>query len=80
MHTLIKRFALAEARGAEKFLEKDLTNISDESKNQIAIRVIDYLFSVRVEQLDDYFVIPVSNYLEHSINWLKKNNISDDLF
>jgi len=29
MHTLIKRFALAEARRAEKFLEKDLTNISD---------------------------------------------------
>jgi len=69
MHTLIKRFALAEARRAEKFLEKDLTNISDESKNQIAIQVIDDLFSVRVEKLDDYFVIPVSNYLEHSINF-----------
>ena len=29
MHTLIKRFALAEARRAEKYLEKDLADISE---------------------------------------------------
>jgi len=69
MHTLIKRFALAEARRAEKYLEKDLANISDESKKELAIRVIDDLFSVQVEKLDDYFVIPVSDYLKHSINF-----------
>ena len=69
MHTLIKRFSLAEARRAEKYLEKDLANISDESKNQLAIRVIDDLFSVQVEKSDDYFVIPVSDYLKHSINF-----------
>ena len=69
MHTLIKRFSLAEARRAEKYLEKDLANISDESKNQLAIKVIDDLFSVQVEKLDEYFVIPVSNYLKHSINF-----------
>ncbi len=69
MHTLIKRFALAEARRAEKYLEKDLANISDESKKQLAIRIIDDLFSVQVEKLDDYFVIPVSDYLKHSINF-----------
>ncbi|TFH02635.1 MAG: DNA primase, partial [Nitrosopumilus sp.] len=69
MHTLIKRFALAEARRAEKYLEKDLANISDESKNQLAIRVIDDLFSVQVEKSDDYFVISVSDYLKHSINF-----------
>ncbi|AFS81820.1 DNA primase large subunit PriL [Candidatus Nitrosopumilus sediminis] len=69
MHTLIKRFALAEARRAEKYLEKDLANISDESKNQLAIRVIDDLFSVQVEKSDDYFIIPVSDYLKHSINF-----------
>ena len=69
MHTLIKRFALAEARRAEKYLEKDLANISDESKEQLAIRVIDDLFSVQIEKLDDYFVIPVSDYLKHSINF-----------
>ena len=69
MHTLIKRFALAEARRAEKYLEKDLANISDESKNQLAIRVIDDLFSVQVEKSDNYFIIPVSDYLKHSINF-----------
>jgi len=69
MHTLIKRFALAEARRAEKYLEKDLANISDESKKELAIRIIDDLFSVQVEKLDDYFVIPVSDYLKHSINF-----------
>ncbi|MDH3191112.1 MAG: DNA primase [Nitrosopumilus sp.] len=69
MHTLIKRFALAEARRAEKFLEKDLATISDESKKQLAIRVINDLFSVQVEKLDDYFVIPISDYLKHSINF-----------
>ena len=69
MHTLIRRFALAEARRAEKYLEKDLANISDESKNQLAIRVINDLFSVQVEKSDDYFIIPVSDYLKHSINF-----------
>ena len=69
MHTLIKRFALAEARRAEKYLEKDLANISDESKKQLAIRIIDDLFSVQVEKLDDHFVISISDYLKHSINF-----------
>jgi len=69
MHTLIKRFALAEARRAEKYLEKDLSNISDESKKELAIRVIDDLFSVQVEKIEDYFVISVSDYLKHSINF-----------
>ncbi len=69
MHTLIKRFALAEARRAEKYLEKDLANVSNESKKQLAIRVIDDLFSVKVEKLDEYFVISVSDYLKHSINF-----------
>ena len=69
MHTLIKRFALAEARRAEKYLEKDLANISDESKNQLAVRVIDDLFSVKVKKLDDYFIISISDYLKHSINF-----------
>ncbi|AJW71880.1 DNA primase [Nitrosopumilus adriaticus] len=69
MHTLIKRFALAEARRAEKYLERDLSNISDDSKKELAIKVIDDLFSVQIEKQDDYFVIPASDYLKHSINF-----------
>ena len=69
MTTLIKRFALAEARRAEKYLEKDLANITDESKKELAIRIIDDLFSIQIKKQDDYFIIPISNYLKHSINF-----------
>jgi DNA primase large subunit len=69
MHTLIKRFALAEARRAEKYLEKDLGNISDESKNQLAIKIIDNLFSVKIKKSEEYFIIPISDYLKHSVNF-----------
>lgn len=69
MNTLIRRFSLAEARRAEKYLERDLGNIYDESKNQLAIRIIGDLFSVNVQKQNDFFVIPVSDYLLHSINF-----------
>jgi len=69
MNTLIKRFALAEARRAEKYLEKDLANITDESKKELAIRIIDDLFSIQIKKQDDYFIIPISNYLKHSVNF-----------
>ncbi len=69
MTTLIKRFALAEARRAEKFLEKDLGNISDESKKELAIKIIDDLFSIQIKKQNDFFIIPIANYLTHSINF-----------
>ncbi|MDH3676738.1 MAG: DNA primase [Nitrosopumilus sp.] len=69
MTTLIKRFALAEARRAEKYLEKDLANISDGSKKELAIRIIDDLFSIQIKEQNNHFIIPVSNYLQHSINF-----------
>lgn len=68
-YTLIKRFSLAESIRAEKYLEKDLANISDESKKQLAIRIIGDLFSVQVEKIGDHFVIPVSDYIKHSIHF-----------
>ncbi len=69
MTTLIKRFALAEARRAEKYLEKDLSNITDDTKKELAIRIIDDLFSIQIKKQDDYFIIPISNYLKHSVNF-----------
>ena len=69
MHTLIKKFSLAEARRAEKYLERDLANISDESKNQLAVKIINDLFCVQVGRSQDNFTIPVSDYLKHSINF-----------
>lgn len=67
--TLIKRFSLAEARRAERFLEQDLTNISNRSKEQLAIKIIRDIFSVDVERDEDNYVIPVQDYLSHSINF-----------
>ena len=68
-YTLIKRFALAESRRAERYLQNDLANISDESKKNLAVRIIHDLFSIQVEKTGDSFVIPVSDYLKHSINF-----------
>ena len=69
MHTLIRRFALAEARRAEKFLERDLTDVSDQRRDAFATRLIHDLFSVTVSKQDDSFALPVSDYITHSINF-----------
>ena len=58
MHTLIKRFSLAEARRAEKFLEKDLANFTDETKNELATKIIKDLFSVNVQKQNDNLIYP----------------------
>jgi DNA primase large subunit len=69
MNTLIKRFALAEARRAEKFLERDLSNLSDKSKEELARKIIYDLFGVEIKKQEDYFIMPVSDYLKHSVNF-----------
>ena len=69
MSSLIQRFSLAEARRAEKYLEKDLANLSDKTKEELAIRIIKELFSLTVYKQNDYFTISVSDYLKHSINF-----------
>lgn len=69
MNTLIKRFALAEARRAEKYLERDLVELTDKNKEELAIKIIKDLFSVNAKKIDDYYVIPVSDYISHSINF-----------
>ncbi len=69
MNTLIKRFSLAEARRAEKYLERDLSNSSSKTKEELSIKIIRDLFSVNVKKQDGYFVISVSDYLSHAINF-----------
>ncbi len=69
MNTLIKRFSLAEARRAEKYLERDLSNSSSKTKEELSIKIIGDLFSVNVKKQDGYFVISVSDYLSHAINF-----------
>ena len=48
MNTLINRFSLAEARRAEKFLEKDLVSDLNKTSEELAIKIIKDIFSVSV--------------------------------
>ena len=68
MNTLINRFSLAEARRAEKFLEKDLYN-SNNTSEELAIKIIKDIFSVSVKKNKNHFVIPISDYLRHAVNF-----------
>lgn len=69
MNTLIKRFSLAEARRAEKFLEKDLADVRNKTNEQLAIKIIHDLFAMHVQKRGDYFVIPIPDYLKHSVHF-----------
>ena len=69
MNTLVKRFALAEARRAEQHLEKDLGNAADKSKIDLAIRIIFDLFDIEVTKQNEFFVMPVSDYIKHSVTF-----------
>jgi len=66
-HSLIRRFALAEARRAEKYLEKDLADTSEQE--DLATQILRDLFSMNVQKNNDYFVIPASDYLKHSVSF-----------
>ena len=66
--TLAKRFALSEAMRAENYLEKDLKNISNGS-DELPIRIIEDLFSITVKKRDDFFILPISDYIKHSVNF-----------
>ncbi|KAG2472358.1 MAG: DNA primase large subunit PriL [Nitrosopumilales archaeon] len=67
LNTLIRRFALAEARRAERYLEKDLVNISD--RDDLAIKILETFFFMNVEKRDNNFVISTSDYLKHAISF-----------
>ena len=66
--TLARRFALNEAMRAENYLEKDLKNISD-NVNDLPIKIIEDLFSIKVKKYKEFFVMPISDYIKHSINF-----------
>jgi DNA primase large subunit len=83
MNTLIKRFSLAEARRAEKFLEKDLADMHNKTNEQLAIKIIHDLFAMEIQKHGNYFVIPVPDYLKHSVNfheqeWKLVNRLVDN--
>lgn len=82
INILIKKFALSEARRAEKYLEKDLEakiNIhSDNIRNQLehrinqqelAIKIIKELFLVDIKKDHDHFIIAAQDYLKHAVHF-----------
>ncbi|MDI1495544.1 MAG: DNA primase large subunit [Cenarchaeum symbiont of Oopsacas minuta] len=68
MQTLIRRFALAEARRAEKNLGVDL-RIHPADKFELAKRLIGDLFSVNIEYINGDLSVPVQDYLTRAINF-----------
>ncbi len=68
MQTLVRRFALAEARRAEKNLEVDL-RIHPADKFELAKRLIGDLFSVNIGHTDDDILVPVQDYLVRAANF-----------
>lgn len=61
--TLVRRFALAEARRAERHLERDLGSIDDADRERLALGIIDELFSIPVSKTGDGIALRASDYL-----------------
>ena len=66
MSTLVKRFALAEARRAESYLKEDLGKASSQSEIDLIKKIIFELSGIEVNKKDDFFTISVSDYLKQS--------------
>ena len=66
MSTLVKRFALAEARRAESYLKKDLGKASSQSEIDLIKKIIVELSGIEVIKKDEFFTISVSDYLKQS--------------
>ena len=69
LNTLINKFSLAEARRAEKFLERDLVSNSNKTSEEFAIKIFREIFSITIKKAEDYFVISISDYLRHAVNF-----------
>jgi DNA primase large subunit len=73
-NSLIRKFSLAEARRAEEYLKKDLKEMSDEDKVELAKKIIFSLSSITVKNTEKkgQFFIPVYDYLMHSVHFHEK--------
>lgn len=65
-HTLIQRFSLSEARRAEDYLTKDLSDRRDGSRAKMALRILQDVFDLNVKEHKYRYMIHVSDYLKHS--------------
>lgn len=69
--TLIRRFSLAEARRAERYLQQDLQK-KNEIKLELPLKIMKDLFSVKVMIEHDDFVINISDYLKRAVHFHEK--------
>ncbi len=69
MGTLIRRFSLAEARRAERYLQQDLRLSKDKTKQELPLKIIQDLFSIKVIMSEDNFVISVADYLRRAVHF-----------
>ena len=70
--TLIRRFSLAEARRAERYLQQDLLQNKKEMKLELPLKIMQDLFAVKVMIKDEDFVISVSDYLKRAVHFHEK--------
>ncbi|MDE1862633.1 MAG: DNA primase [Thaumarchaeota archaeon] len=72
INTLTRRFSLAEARRAERFLQQDLWANKDKKNLDLPLKIISELFGIRVHVEDDEFVIKVADYLQRAVHFHEK--------
>jgi DNA primase large subunit len=76
INTLTRRFSLAEARRAEKYLEHDLGRkyVSDKAvkDSDFPLKIIQELFSIKVVVENDEFMLSVPNYLQRAVHFHEK--------
>ncbi len=72
IHTLTRRFSLAEARRAEKYLQQDLWSSKDKKNLDLPLKIIQELFGVQVTVENDEFVIKVADYLQRAVHFHEK--------
>lgn len=72
VQTITRRFALAEARRAERFLQQDLWSNKDRTNLDLPLKIIQELFGVQVEVRNDEFVIKITDYLQRAVHFHEK--------
>ncbi|MGC1708542.1 MAG: DNA primase [Nitrosotalea sp.] len=75
IHTLTRRFSLAEARRSEKYLEHDLGRRRMDKvvkDSDFPLKIIQELFSVKVVIENDEFMLSVPNYLQRAVHFHEK--------
>ena len=83
--SLSRRFSLAEARRAEKYLEKDLAakidinsdNIKSQreyklEQQELAMKIMNDLFSIQIQKDHEYFVMHVTDYLKRATHFYER--------